>query len=1100
MRRLAGQVARVSFWLLHHTLAVALAFIFFATVGLGVLAWRVGEKPLQMEWLVRRLQIEDRPVWGTLRLSIGTASLAWNGWRLGLGQPLVIRVEDLRAVTPESTEIAVVPRAEIELSLLALVRGQIAPRAIILEEPAITLTRKQDGSFAIGLAKEEASQTGSNSAQALLGAMAGPRGISPGSVPDDRWSALREVRIADGHIVIDDHALHTIWTITKIKARLRHHRSGGADAFGDAELALAPHPLRAEFMLHVPPNAPQASVRVHVDPFSPPSLAALSPKFASLAALDAPLSANAEISLKGLSGWEEATGTAEAGQGIVHVAGGIVPLVAARVAWTIRGQELHIREWRAVLAATDGSAGPQLSGSGSLALGQDRLKATLSADLDQVRFADLSRYWPEGAAKGARKWVTENITEGVARAGHVTLEMEGAADGSDLTLTNASGHLQGDDLSVHWLRPLPPLEHVPAELTLLSPDALLLSVSGGVEAGGKAGGIAVQGGTMRIDGITTKDQVASLDLDVAGPIADAVDLLRHPRLHLFERRSFPLTEPAGTVRAKISATVPLEERVTMDRIALHANGEIKDGHLSNVFAGQPLDQAMLNFDVDQAGMRIDGTAKLADIPTRLAVRMDFAPGPPMQVLQEASFSGIVETAALARFGLDLGEYAAGAAGTKATLIERRSGEGSLSLAADFTPVRLAVPELGWEKPAGQTAHLSLRARLEHEHLAAIDTLELSGAGLRIAGGASFVDNAPQRVNVTEIMLGQTRARGDLVFLPNHSLRASFSGSTLDLSQRLSAKKPGVEEPRPSAKPASPAGAQPAREQKKPSEHRRWEANAAFEQVVLGPSRKLSNARAFVSDNGTEIDRAELSAEIGQDKRFTAAIAPIAQSGSRSITLHATDGGALLRVLGLLHNIENGELVLNGTIVGALPGHPLSAHLQFDSFTVREAPLAAKLLQAATLYGLIDALRGPGLRFDRMVANFRLQEGLLTLEDSRAHSPSLGFTAQGLINLNTERIDLNGTILPAYALNRLPGEIPLIGRLFSPEKGGGLFAVNFSAPGPLADPNVSINPLSVLTPGFLRGLFDIFGDKSDSSGSGSAASPSTGPAYQRPQPR
>jgi hypothetical protein len=1100
MRRLAGQVARISLWLLHHTLAVALAFIFFATLGLGVLAWRVGEEPLQMDWLVRRLQIEDRPVFGTLRLSIGKVSLAWNGWRLGLGQPLVIRVEDLRAVTPESTEIAVVPRAEIELSLFALVRGRIAPRAIILEEPAITLTRREDGSFAMGLAKEGAAQTGANTAQALLGAMAGPRGISPGSVPDDRWSALREVRIADGHAVIDDHALHTIWTVAKIKARLRHHRKGGADAFGEAELALKPGPLRAEFMLHVPPDTPQARLRVHLDPFSPPALAALSPKFASLAALDAPLSANAEISLRGLSGWEEITGTAEAGQGMVHVAGGIVPLVAARVTWNIQGKQLHIREWRAVLAATDGSAGPQLSGSGSLALGQDRLKATLNVDLDQVRFADLSRYWPEGAAKGARKWVTENITEGVARAGHVALEMEGAADGSDLTLTNASGRLQGDDLSVYWLRPLPPLQHVPAELTLLSPDALVVSVTGGVEAGGKAGGITLKSGSVRVEGMMTKDQVATLDLDLAGPIADAIDVLRHPRLHLFEHRSLRLSEPAGTVRAKISAMVPLEERVTMERIALHANGEIKDGHLSDIFAGQSLDQAMLNFDVDPAGMRIDGTAKLAEIPTRLAVRMDFAPGPPTQVLQEASLTATVETSALARFGLNLDAYAAGAASTKATLIERRSGEGSLSLTADLTPVRLAFPELGWEKSAGQSAHLAMRAQLEHEHLAAINPFELSGTGLRIAGWASFVESSPQQVNFTEIMLGQSKAKGELLFLPSHLLRASFSGPILDLSQRLSAKKLGMEEPRPSARRTGPAGAQPAPEQKKASEQRRWEANLAFQQVVFGPSRELTKARAFVSDNGAEIDRVEISAELGHNKQFTAAIAPIAQSTSRSITLRATDGGGLLHVFGLLHNIQNGELVLNGTIAGELPGHPLSARMQFDSFTVRDAPLAAKLLQAATLYGLIDLLRGPGLRFDQMVANFRLQEGLLTLEDSRAHSPALGFTAKGLINLNTERVDLNGTIVPAYALNRLPGEIPLIGRLFSPEKGGGLFAVNFRASGPLDDPSVSINPLSGLTPGFLRGLFDIFDNKSGSSGSGSTAPPSVSPSYPRPQSR
>ena len=52
-------------------------------------------------------------------------------------------------------------------------------------------------------------------------------------------------------------------------------------------------------------------------------------------------------------------------------------------------------------------------------------------------------------------------------------------------------------------------------------------------------------------------------------------------------------------------------------------------------------------------------------------------------------------------------------------------------------------------------------------------------------------------------------------------------------------------------------------------------------------------------------------------------------------------------------------------------------------------------------------------------------------------------------------------------------IPLIGRLFSPEQGSGLFAANYELTGSLKDPSVSVNPLSALTPGFLRGFFNLF---------------------------
>ena len=71
------------------------------------------------------------------------------------------------------------------------------------------------------------------------------------------------------------------------------------------------------------------------------------------------------------------------------------------------------------------------------------------------------------------------------------------------------------------------------------------------------------------------------------------------------------------------------------------------------------------------------------------------------------------------------------------------------------------------------------------------------------------------------------------------------------------------------------------------------------------------------------------------------------------------------------------------------------------------------------------------------------------------------------------LDLQGTIVPAYFFNSLLGNVPLIGRLFSPERGGGVFAASYSLRGKLDDPDVTVNPLSALTPGFLRGVFGIF---------------------------
>jgi hypothetical protein len=113
-----------------------------------------------------------------------------------------------------------------------------------------------------------------------------------------------------------------------------------------------------------------------------------------------------------------------------------------------------------------------------------------------------------------------------------------------------------------------------------------------------------------------------------------------------------------------------------------------------------------------------------------------------------------------------------------------------------------------------------------------------------------------------------------------------------------------------------------------------------------------------------------------------------------------------------------------------------------------------------------------MQLTRLVAPFSLKGSTISLGGARAYSPSLGFTATGQVELGAKRYNLSGTIVPAYALNTLPGRIPLIGKLFSPEKGGGLFAARYTVDGPFADPHISVDPVSALAPGFIRDLFGI----------------------------
>jgi hypothetical protein len=241
---------------------------------------------------------------------------------------------------------------------------------------------------------------------------------------------------------------------------------------------------------------------------------------------------------------------------------------------------------------------------------------------------------------------------------------------------------------------------------------------------------------------------------------------------------------------------------------------------------------------------------------------------------------------------------------------------------------------------------------------------------------------------------------------------------------------------------------------------------------MGEGRSLADLvfRAEVDGQGL-MRSARTTGRTGPNAPFDLALTP--RGGERLLTLTAQDGGAFLHALDLTDSIAGGRLVVNGVYRELRAGAPLSGTAELENFAVRNAPGLGKLLQAMTLYGVLEAMQGGnGLVFARLVGPFALTREALILQDARAFSASLGLTAKGRILRRERMVDIEGTVVPAYFFNQLLGNIPILGRLFSPERGGGVFAATYRMRGPTRDPAVSVNPLAALTPGFLRGVFGL----------------------------
>jgi hypothetical protein len=891
---------------------------------------------------------------------------------------------------------------------------------------------------------------------AILAELAQPpaTGTTRGLAGDLR--RLRRLRIDNATLRLIDHRLGVTWQASQAELDLMRARQGGLEGQMALVLALGAQRAHLKGSISLPPGGTETSLQLQLSPVLPAAWAKGVSNLAPLAALDMPVGGELELTLGPHLAVRQMRLAMEAGAGTAHIADGTMPIEQATLVASGTPKRMVIETARVVLPVLPGSSFSTIKMNGTVQHDGRRLQASLSLDLDHVPFAALPQLWPAGMGGGARPWVVQNVTTGTAHDAHFEITLAGGDDLTGLALTRASGSLQGDGLTVYWLRPIPPVVQGQAVLHLIDPDTLVIVMSSGQSTPETLGGdsLTIRNLQMQVVGLVHKEQTAEIKTDVSGSLPAAIALLSDPRLYLLSRHPLPLNNPAGQVDANLTVSLPLDARVTIDQVAIATKAHLTDAHLSHVVGSNDLDEGQLDLTANNDGLSLKGTALIAATPAQLQASMNFRSGPPDGIVQQIGVTGRPDAQELASAGLDPGGFLAGPVPLAVEVTERRNGSGSVGVTADFTPATLAVDALGWRKANGKTATATAVLMLDHDRLTGIDPIQIKGDGVDLQANAEFAQGHLVTLRASRFRLDRTSGQAVVHFPPGGGpISASLSGAMLDLSGRF-VRRTGTPPAR------KPAAASPP-----------WTVDARFDRVLLANEQTLTDVTAHAVNDGLVVRDLRLNGFTGRQAPVLVAIQ--SDGRQRVLTASAADAGAVLRGFDATNSMEGGRLSISATYDDAVPGHPLAGTAEIDDFSLRNAPAFGKLLQAITLYGLVEALRGPGLGFSKLIAPFRWHEGVLTLNDARAFSSSLGLTGKGWLDLDAQRLDMQGTIVPAYMINSLLGHIPVLGRLFSPERGGGVFAGSYSLRGSLDNPSVTVNPLTALTPGFLRGLFKIF---------------------------
>ncbi len=997
-----------------------------------------------------------------------------------------LRLIDVGIKDATGLDLAQLNRVEGGFRLIPALRGEMQPTVVNLRGAQMTLRRFSDGSLALSLGQESG----------MTGDLATVLDAIDQVFIDGLLAGSERVEASNLTITLEDARSGRLWQVTDGRMIVTQtdklvEMVVNFDVFNQTEELAS-----TEFSIRSAKAGSEASISARFENAAAPDIAAQSPALAFLSVIDAPIAGALRTAISDEGDISELVGTLEIGEGALSPGAGAQPAVfdGAKVYIDYDPASQRIDFLGASVASEVGTADAQghvyLSdfrggwpGSmiGQVELNQARLnppgmfaaplviergmadvrlrldpfridigqavafrgdskfetsgtveatgegwRIALDSEVDHASRADVLALWPLEESPYTRSWVAENVLAGEVFDARIAWRKEPTEE------IAMNGVYTVRDAVV---RPLESLPDVEIELGYLVQEPRGMTAV--VEAGTMQ---APDGRVMDVSGSSFLSLVETgdsgydvLNLEMAGPIRGALSILALEPFTIFEGTDYGPDVARGRARIGGRVTFPWNQD-SLDEID---PGYAITGELTDVRSDMLIPDKLILAD----RLELVASNEAIEITGPVSIGQAEASGTWTLPLAESDGAGsiagtvAINPRSLAEFGIGLSDGMITGEGRGQFEIDFSDSDPRLTLRSDLAGLALAVPELGWSKSPPRTGSLEVEATLGERTV--VEALKLSAPGLDASGrittaeGGGIGEARFERVRVGNWLNAPIvlEGRGDAPF----AIR--MTGGTIDLREADFGGGGGG---------GAPGPRQPL--------------------IIQGLDRMIVSEGIQLLGVNADLDlsdgmRGTFTGQVEGGAALRGSVAPTAEG--LAFRILSADAGGVLRGAGVFDTARGGNLEL---VLAPVAGEgTYEGEFTITDTRIVEAPTMATLLSAVSVVGLLDQLSGEGIGFSTVDGRFRLTPEAVTLYRASAVGVSMGISLDGYYDLVNERIDMQGVLSPFYFVNAL-------GRLFSPRDGEGLIGFNFTLKGPYDGPDVTLNPLSILTPGAFREIF------------------------------
>ena len=726
------------------------------------------------------------------------------------------------------------------------------------------------------------------------------------------------------------------------------------------------------------------------------------------------------------------------------------------------------------------SGGGELGAGAEIFYDQLDLPIIFTGHLNNLPIESFKKLWPNNLLKMTRGWFFRNVHGGVMTRGtmkmNTTFErLRKSTKGERLSGTDLFVDIDIEKSKLRYYSKLPAMYDIDGKL-LIKGSRLEVKVQNALLPSSGDAPIRIKGGNAVIpeNHIRYSDMIVTAMMEGSTP--NILKYIDQDPLRLMRGFAFKPDTILGKFNGSVRLQFPRLGQLPLNRISAKVDAQISDFILTKPVAGYHLDADQLQLKATNDQIYVTGDARINTVPSRV----EWSEKIKKKDINNNELSTIINISSevseqhLAALNMDsLSSRMRGLVQADVTLSGKLNNFTRLEVSADLSKAKVSFSPLNHVKPMDTPGTIKLRTDFAKQGQVKDTIIDFNLPDFSTQVKLTY-DAFLTRLKISPFII-EDKYDFSLSFDENENLHEiSIQGNFFDISALTNPTDFGLPD---GIMVTGKKGQSPFDWVNKLGGNLSIQLDV--DNLLMNNGVTMKAVSAVVERQDNIFEKIVLNGSFTENNRLSYVLYRD-ENLKRHISLEVPKAEYFFKGLGFLDGIEGGYMSLNGTIPDTSPDN--SSALATDKtlaegyaylvdFSMRDLPVLARILSLGSFQGISDILNGEGLRFDGAEMRYRITPEEFKFIRLKANGQSMGLTLDGQISLRNTQANLGGNIYPAYSLNSIVGNLPVVGQVLT---GGreGVVGISYDLKGPLSNLNVNVNPLSILVPEVLKEIVSV----------------------------